>query len=187
MWAHTSHPPARHDLVSAIATRLKPWHECWQDRDVLQAVGKQLRALQAAAPEFLSREAVRKTRASARKILAATMKIEGELAALPELRLRLKSPQKIELLEEIKRECRAAVKGTLGAGRRDQIKEWCARSAFALVVRFSKHRPTSSSADSPYRHIASLLYEAVTGRRDKDFERVCKVVLKSKAFGTNRH
>ena len=110
-------------------------------------------------------------------------------SASPEMRMRLK-PTRPRVAEEMKSECDAAIQSTLADGRRDQVKEWCARSAFGLIVKYSNLPPTSGSTDSPYRHIASLLYEIVDpNSRRIDFERTSEAVLRRFAplIGTNHN
>jgi hypothetical protein len=175
------------DMVQTIADGLKPWADPYQQRDVIAGIGEQIKRLEAAFPE-LSREGVRATRESARRVLDIVANLQHALgAASPEMRMRL-SPYR-GTLEAIQRECAAAVEGTLTEGRRNLVKEWCARSAWALVCRFSKSPPTSGSSDSPYRHITGLLYKIINPEAGDDeipdFERICEAVLKACALGQN--
>jgi hypothetical protein len=50
-------------------------------------------------------------------------------------------------------------------------------AAKELMERWSR-RPGSTDRESPFRRIASLLYEAMTGEADRDMERACDAVLR---------
>jgi hypothetical protein len=63
--------------------------------------------------------------------------------------------------------------------RYDQAKRGCAGLAISLMDDFSTKLPTSVTARSPYRAIASLLFEAVTGQQGADLRRPCQTVLRS--------
>ena len=160
--------------------RVEAWRAHCRRDDVLSAIGERIRLLKSTVPEFFDRQAIRKTRDSARALKGAITKVQVALAkASPEMRLRLKLdvPQRTALLEDLKRECDAAIKSTLTAGRANEVKQWCARSSIGLILKFSKRQPTSTER-SAYRNIASLLYETVTGEQEKDFERTCESVLR---------
>jgi hypothetical protein len=167
----SSHSVTQDELVSAIAGRLKPWLDCWTRDDIVTDINEQINLLKKTAPDFFARQAVTQTRDNARNVFATVTRLEEKISA--ELRLRLAGS-----FADIKRECKAAISGSLTRGRGDQVKEWCALSAWRWIVKFSQARPTSGSINSPYREIASLVYEAVTGNQDKDFERTCEAVLK---------
>jgi hypothetical protein len=53
----------------------------------------------------------------------------------------------------------------------------CARHAFALMREFSKQAPTGT-ADGPFRTITSLLYQAVSEKR-QDMKKACDLVLQA--------
>jgi hypothetical protein len=163
-----------------------------QEKDKLRteipaAVGTQIEHLRKVNPEFFSRAAVRNTRDEARLLLRAIKIFEGRIAqATPELRVRLKLDLQQEefgtqrLFRELKHlrdECNAAVQGASGT---NQLKEQCARTAISLIVMYSDRKPHSGSAESAYRKIAGLLYEAVTDKppgRD-NLKRPCDAVLR---------
>ena len=175
---------SRDELVQEIVDLLKPWAHPYQQRDVIAGVRKQIADLEAAFPE-LSREGVIATRECARKILRIVTGpgMQRQLAASPEMRARL-SPA----LDDIKRECEAAIRGTLTEGRRNQVKEWCAKIACALVIRFSTSPPTSGSLASPFRRIAGRLckiIEPTEGDAVPDLERQCEAALKKVALVQN--
>jgi hypothetical protein len=176
-----------------IVDRLKPWADPYQQRHVTAGINDQIRILKDAFPE-LSRMGVRATRETARKVLNKITGLQRGLNRSPEMRMRLSGP-----LDRIKQECVAAIAGTLTEGRRNLVEEWCAKSAWALVHRFSTKPPTSGSSDSPYRHIAGLLHKIidpkgksrprskrVRGDAIPDLERACERVLKTMRIRTKR-
>jgi hypothetical protein len=139
-----------------------------------------VRTLRRAAPGYLERDAIRKTREDARAIA----KSAGKLAALldratlsPEMQLRLE-PEKERLFEGLHRLQNLCVLADQNQPDGDLLLEWCARIAFTLLFRFSDKTPTSGSAQSPYRVVASLLYEVVTDQQGHDLKRACDKHLK---------
>jgi hypothetical protein len=183
-------------MVRAFADQLKEWADPYQQQDVLAGINEQIGNLEAAFPE-LSREGVRATRESARRILEAIAELQHECdgGASPEMRERLAGircrPDYLKALEGIRRECDAAIEATLTEGRKNQVKKWCARLARALFVRFSKSPPTSGSANSPYRYSAGLLCKIIDptvtdGDKIPDLERECEAVLKAMPLRTKR-
>jgi len=205
----------RDKLVQTIVDLLKPWADPYQQQDVIAGVREQIGILEAAFPE-LSREGLRATRESARRILGKIANLkhkitdlqhEGDGRASPEIRMRLAGircrphyevwagakrqliatkpldDNFVKALGDMKRECEAAIQGTLTerGGGSDQVKEWCARIACTLVIRFSEAPPTSGSLTSPFRRIAGLLYKIIEPtERDyvPDLERACEATLK---------
>jgi hypothetical protein len=139
-----------------------------------------VRALRLATPEYFKRTAIDKTKDDAREInsLAEKLKIAVSRKTLsPEMRLRLEHQMDglLATLDAIQSECRNAESNQSG---KDDVLLWCARTAFSLLVS-SDRRPTSGSVQSPYRVIASLLYEIVTGERGHDLRRACDAHLKT--------
>jgi hypothetical protein len=59
------------------------------------------------------------------------------------------------------------------------IGEFCARVAYGLVKQYSTKKASARYADSPFRVIAGLICEAITGEPDRDFERSCKAVIRN--------
>jgi hypothetical protein len=59
----------------------------------------------------------------------------------------------------------------------DRIKHFCAAFAKGLVCALFR-RPITGTMDGPFRAIASLLYEAVSGRRHADLKRACDSQLR---------
>lgn len=73
-------------------------------------------------------------------------------------------------LEAVENICEQA---DMNQPRDDQVKIWCAKIGFTLMVRFSDGIPTSGSASSPYRIVTGLLYEVLTGEGGRDLKRAC--------------
>ena len=197
-------------MVRAIADQWEPWADPYQQQDVIAGINEQIGDLQAAFAE-LSREGVRATRESARRILSkiadlqhiiTDLQHECDVGASPEMRMRLAGIRRrpdyvkplddnyVKTLNDIKRECDAAIQGTLTEGRRNLVKQWCARRTCALMYKFSKSPPTSGSANSPFRYSAGLLCKIIDptttdGDKIPDLERACEAVLKELALVQN--
>ncbi len=54
----------------------------------------------------------------------------------------------------------------------DRGQRFCATLAYRVMERFSE-RPITGNPEGPYNIIASILYEALTGRREIDLRRHC--------------
>jgi hypothetical protein len=140
-----------------------------------------VRVLRRTSPEYLERCAIQKTREDADAIAKSVAKLSEllERATLaPEMQLRLE-PEKDALLRglrAVQEICEQADQNQPGA---DQVLIWCASIAFTLLFRFSDKMPTSGSAQSPYRVVASLLYEVLTGEHGHDLRRACDKHLKA--------
>ena len=147
-----------------------------------------VRLLRRTTPEYLERNAIQKTRDDAEAIAKSAAKLSKllERATLaPEMRLRLE-PEKDALLSglrAVQEICEQADQNQ----PRDQVLTWSASIAFTLLFRFSDQTPTSGSAQSPYRVVASLLYEVLTGEHGHDLRRACGEHLKQmrRAVSTN--
>lgn len=140
-----------------------------------------IRALRLATPEYLERAAIDKTRDEAREIAGLAERMGALLTRstiAPELRLRMQPEMESLLasLEAVRHQCLEAEKNQPSS---DQVLLWCASTAFSLVFRFSDKMPTSGSARSPYRVVASLLYEVVAGKQGHDLRRACDAHLKA--------
>ncbi|WP_334406618.1 hypothetical protein [Bradyrhizobium sp. AZCC 2289] len=156
-----------------------------EDRKFHHACGI-IRALRRAGPEYFDREAIRKTRDDARTIIDLIDRLDETLrseALAPEIRLRLaleKAPDAntakapadrlLIALSDVRELCRAGEENQPSA---DQVRIWCARIAYSLLDRFSEETPASGSPRSPYRVLAALLYEVLTGDADHDLKRAC--------------
>jgi hypothetical protein len=72
--------------------------------------------------------------------------------------------------------------------RRDPVKQMSASIAREFFLSYSEKLPSSSS-NSPFRVVASLVYEYWTGKAEQDLERSCEGALRTirghPAFSTN--
>jgi hypothetical protein len=139
-----------------------------------------VRLLRRTTPEFLERNAIQKVRDDADAIAKLATKLSEllERATLaPEMQLRL-APEKDALLRGLRAVQGICEQADQNQPRTDQVLIWCAKIAFTLLFRFSDKMPTSGSAQSPYRVVASLLYEVLTGEHGCDLRRACDEHLK---------
>jgi hypothetical protein len=148
-----------------------------------------VRLLRRTTPEFLERNAIQKVRDDADSISKLATKLSELLersTLAPEMRLRLE-PEKDALLRGLRAVREICEQADQNQPRTDQVLAWCARIAFTLLFRFSDQTPTSGSVQSPYRVVASLLYEVLTGEHGHDLRRACDEHLKGmrQAVSTN--
>ena len=171
------------EAIAAIVAELKPWQRRRNEQDLLLAVAEQVNSIRVAA-DFFSRDAKLKTRSDAVDILKTIGKLREQFRKVsPELKERLYLSHRPKLFHElamIEQECKRAIEaGKDEKGRKDEFKEWCARIAHSLIVRYSEKKPTSGSAQAPFRAIAGLLYSCVYPDRETvDLKRPCDKVLK---------
>lgn len=169
-----NHAPRIEQPVFDIDKHLKPHRNGYSKNERLGHIHEMIKLLNEVVPQFYAREAVRRTRNDAKAIRAAVVQLERQIKnASPEMRLRLKPPL-LASLQPLRTECDAAIKA---APPTDKVKEWCARTALHLIVKFSDRAPASSEI-SPYRKITGLLYQAITGEADRDFKRACDNLLR---------
>jgi hypothetical protein len=146
-----------------------------------------IRTLRCAAPDYLDRNSIRKTRDDARTILRSIAELKGHVqrsTLSPELKFRLgldaagssseianmPVPRLLKTLQIISEICEAADQNQPSE---DPVKVWCAKVAHTLMFDFSDEKPSSGSPRSSYRIIAGLLYEILTGEADRDLKRAC--------------
>jgi hypothetical protein len=168
---------SRIELIDTIVDELRPWTEANSAETVRDAVTERLDVLGDVVPNHFSREAIRRTRQGARALRDAIRQLEESLArAPPELRMRLKLEPapgwQHPLLQELHRARNGCESAVDAAPSTDKVKEWCARVAFQLILKFSETKPTGTD-ESPFRVIAALVYEAITGEPDRDLKRAC--------------
>jgi hypothetical protein len=167
----------RAELVQMIVDELNPWKEDYPAEHIRDAVAQDINLLREVSEDHFSREAIRKTRDDARALKDEIERLEQMLrCASPELQLRLKlnpvpgwqNPLFAELAAA-RQECDRAV---AGAPQTDEVKKWCARTAFRTIRKFSLHEPTGTN-EGPFRVITGHFYEAVTGKAEQDLKRAC--------------
>jgi hypothetical protein len=66
----------------------------------------------------------------------------------------------------------------------DSAKVWSAHMAYALMKGFSTHKITGTEGGS-FWNVASLVYEAVTGKPSRSMKRACDKVLAARRKGTD--
>jgi hypothetical protein len=181
-------------IVADIINILKPWRPQLRQTDsgyliqktntelrseISQAVTNAITLLREASRDFFHRDAIRKVRDSARGIIKTIEDLERQLrAAPPELQLRLNLDICLDQLEPLKRVREACEVADNTQPSNDPIKAWCATTVAQLILKFSERRPTSSSPNSPFREITSLIYQAITVEPNADLKRACDDVLR---------
>jgi hypothetical protein len=86
-------------------------------------------------------------------------------------------------LKRMREVCSRAINNGLGYHPNyDPTKRFCAQFARGLMENLSR-RTITGTKDSAFRAIASLLYEAVTGKRDADLKRACDAWLRQPHTG----
>lgn len=178
------------EAVTAIVNDLKPWQRRWRREEISFGVSEQIERLKLTVTGFFDREAVIRTREGARDIIRTIDKLKQQLSkASPELQMRLKLPpyrSESELLDElalVRDECEQAASSAITKGRKDRVKEWCARIAHLLIRKYSNREPASGSSNAPFRNITGLLYESVRPTAEQgttpDLKRACDDVLRA--------
>jgi hypothetical protein len=198
----TTPSTSQEELVRAIADRLKPWN-C-SESHVLTEIRSAIRRLRA-HPDFnpdsypgLGFRSENKK--CAKKMLVTVTTLERQLvAAKPgffwSLTLRDKKLQcdmdgygkKVTELSELlnrvtklKWECEKVILNAPGAyPGQDYRQIHIAIYAIHLMLGLSNERPTAGTPDTPYCMIASLLFEATTGKSERNLLRTCKRMLAS--------
>jgi hypothetical protein len=171
------------DVVKAIVEELKPWQHSWNAEEVRRGVTERISLLQGTVVGFFSTDAKVKTRSDAVDILKTIGKLrELFRKASPELKERLYLFHRPKLFRElalIEQECGILTPPQKKKGRsKDEVKQWCARMAHSLIVRYSEEEPTSGSAHAPFRAIAVMLYRCVQpDHKGDDLRRPCSEVL----------
>ncbi|SRR5258706_1007986 len=139
-----------------------------------------IRILRRAAPDYLTRVAIRKTRYDSRAIAKSVVQLEEQVkqsTLSPELVFRL-GPERERLLDALRAVKRVCEEAEQNKPPDDQVRTWCAKIAHTLIVRFSEDRPSSGSALSHHRIVAGLLYEILTGESGRDLKRACDEELR---------
>jgi hypothetical protein len=198
------------ELVVLIVEALKPWCPQWRQIEtgyateiparevehmITDYVQQRIDSLRVTTRDFFSRDAVINKRQAARDVILTIDRLKHQLLnAPPELRLRFKTDlpphfdqhvtQLFAALDHIHCECEKAINSAVkkgASGRRDEVKLWCARTAHLLMHKFSNEKPTSGSANAPYRVIAGLVYRAIVQSEadPPDLKRACDTILKS--------
>jgi hypothetical protein len=194
------------EIVEEIVDHLRPWKGRQSRAAITAEVGADFIRLLIIAPYEVKRGDRKKNRAHALHLDQALLNVQRLLASAPlPLESFLLNPlpnmtddgvihgeidEEIERanrkradsfdveLKRLREVCARAVKVGYGYDSNyDRVKHFCAGFAQALVRGLSA-KPVTGTMDGPFRAIASLLYEAVSGRRHVDLKRACDSQLR---------
>jgi hypothetical protein len=169
------------EIVEEICDHLWPWKQKRCEADIRSEVEKQIALLvkiAAGIDQWPRGAEVREQAATARKTLG---RLRTELAYAP-----LQSfigphtaiAQSIECLDRLD-EILANTRLIKAPDPRSNPMQWiCADSADALIYQFSR-KPATGTAEGPLHAIASLLFEAVTGKPNQNLKRAVDGMIKS--------
>jgi hypothetical protein len=170
------------EIVEEICVHLRPWKQKRCEADIRSEVEKQIALLVRMAPDIdrLPRIGgdVRRQAATARKTLE---RLRTELARAPLqsfIASHIAISQPVECLDRLD-EILANTRLIKGPDARSKPMQWvCAESADALIYEFSG-KPATGTAEESLHAIASLLFEAVTGKPDQNLKRAVDGMIKS--------
>jgi hypothetical protein len=174
-------PERREEIIGGIVRTLARVHAGPVDASALDIeVRKHIALLEDVSPKFFARASIQATRKDAEKIGRTIITLQNQIRnATPELRLRMKldlpndrEKELISWLDELRSLCQT------GVDRTDQVIRNCVSTAFTFMVWCTAKVPTSGSARSPFREIASDLYEIITGEADCDLKRPCDDMIR---------
>jgi hypothetical protein len=168
------------EIVDEILGELKPLRDGVSIHDARNDVITSLYLLNLGM-EFLDRSSVAKTRTRLKQVLKTVHRLKHQLTSLPKIYRppfgygEGSTPMSLEKILAITDKLLTHDLARKETG--DPLKRQCASWAYVIMVRLSQKRLTSSSARSPLRVIASLIYEKCKGR-EVDLERACEAALK---------
>lgn len=194
------------EIVEEIVDHLRPWKKRISEAAVTVEVSADMIRLLTLAPYEAKRSDRKKNGTHARQLDQALVNLQNLLTSAPHpLRSFLRDPlpnmtddgvihgvvdenikwanrKRADSLDaELKRlreVCARAIKVGYGYDSNyDRVKHLCAGFAQGLVRDLSA-KPATGTMDAPFRAIASLLYEAVSARRDVDLKRACDSQLR---------
>jgi hypothetical protein len=180
----SDHPPVLDKVRTYVGTlsRVVPWAKNVTDRHKNKAHAEKL---------IKAIDNLEQLLASAPALLAMPFFLEGidELERCPlgefEQRVQVRQEEFYAQLAAIRRRCVRPV-GVANYGhhhRYDLAAKWCAQYGAELMEETApRARISSSSSNSLFRKVSSLLYEAVTGR-EADLERACDQVIRERQLG----
>ncbi len=174
---------SRGEIVGEIVAELEPLRSGISRKKAEIVVRTQLSAMQNEMDLF-HRQSLKKNRDSAKRIRNTIRRLKHQIAAAPpphqKPRVHRDIPRRATIAD---RSGNAGIDGrelaehvTL-SGAADRIKFSCAARGHNIMLKCSKKTPASSSANSPLRVIAGLIYEHCTGKW-RDLERACEAALR---------
>lgn len=189
------------ELVGAIAEALKPWANfaiplrypasTWaqnadREAEVKDAVRSTIEWIRAKNSESFARNIIRKTRADGRAIAATLEKLQRQYdRATADLRSWVEpTMQELQIVNmqdlraEHDRLHEICITAAEAQPRSDRCKAACAELAVGLMLAYST-TPHTGGRNKPLRHVASLLFEAATGKGGADLERACRAALRN--------
>jgi hypothetical protein len=168
------------EIVEEICVHLRPWKQKRREADIRSEVEKQIAPLvkiAARIDQLPCGADVRRQAETARKTLA---RLRNQLAREP---LRSHWPLvarwqfiDLDLLDETLAKTKS--KNMFPDPRSNPMKWICADSADALIYQFSR-KPATGTAEESLHAIASLLFEAVTGKPNQNLKRAVDAMIKS--------
>jgi hypothetical protein len=194
------------EIVEEIVDHQRPWKDRKSRAAITAEVGADVIRLLILAPYEAKRGDRKKNRTHARQLDQALLNVQNLLTSAPlPLQSFLLDPlpnttddgvihgvvdEEIERanrkradsfdaeLKRLRQVCARAIKVGYGYDSNyDRAKHLCAGFAQGLVRELSA-KPVTGTMDAPFRAIASVLYEAVSGRRDVDLKRACDSQLR---------
>jgi hypothetical protein len=168
------------EIVEEICIHLRQWKQKRREADIRSEVEKRIALLvkiAARVDQWPCSADVRRQAAEARKKLA---QLRDQLAREP---LRSHPPLvarwqfvDLDLLDETLAKTKS--KNMFPDPRSNPMQWICADSADALIYEFSR-KPATGTAEESLRAIASLLFEAVTGKPHQKLKRAVDAMIKS--------
>jgi hypothetical protein len=194
----------REEIIQRIVEILKP--EVPINRSAITtALGDKVRDTVArleSSTQYFSREAVRANRDGARQIISTIGTLKNQIRSAPrELHMRMRFIDDAIYFAWLNQLSTSLKPAADNRDISDKVKGHCAQIAFSLMIWCRPILPTNSSAQSPFREIASLLYEMLVGERPAvstgarkgqkrvwDLQIPCRKVLKDwGGFNVPRH
>jgi hypothetical protein len=172
----------RPKILNEIVDELRPLRDAAKESDAMLGVRIVLRYMDQHFMPIKDRRSIKQNRTSSKQIQRTINKLRYQIRSAPwPVRVIAETcngnDPLLPLLEQTLMAADAALSGFVEQdATADIVKPMCACCAYATIEAFSEKRPTSSSAASPLRVIAGLIYECCTGRQ-QDLERACEAAL----------
>jgi hypothetical protein len=171
---------APEEIVEEIVVNVRPWSQA--EAAVHKGVVNQLSWLLMVRNEMLrnkkscrrteSNQAVRKLEPALRALINVMESVPPDFFGSRQCSELLRHLQILSANLERRKQLRKFI-----PKKYDLMKMWCAISAYEIIERLSD-RPPTGTVEGPLRTVASLLYEAATGKPEVDLKRACDAKLK---------